>query len=256
MTGTRQAELDLRSVHDVVVAAREAGPAPPGLPDVVLRRLEQLVPCDLVSFVDLDVAARVTHVDQECAGGQVSTTTRDEPDDDDPFFRHYADTASCSYATRTGDDLSITARSDFYSDRAWRRTGMYVDCFQGTGLENELICCLPLQRTRTRRLVFFRSAGTDFDERDRLVLALRRPHLAELHALGERTRYAESPLTPRQRELLRLVAAGHTNAEVASRLFLTSNTVRKHLENIFERLQVTSRTAAVSRAFPDGVAGV
>jgi DNA-binding NarL/FixJ family response regulator len=50
------------------------------------------------------------------------------------------------------------------------------------------------------------------------------------------------------------VAAGHTNAQIARRLGMTEGTVRTHLENIYERLQVSSRTAAVTRAFPDRVA--
>jgi DNA-binding NarL/FixJ family response regulator len=49
------------------------------------------------------------------------------------------------------------------------------------------------------------------------------------------------------------VAAGHTNLQIASMLHVSKHTVRTHLENIFERLQVTSRAAAVMRAFPDGV---
>ena len=61
-------------------------------------------------------------------------------------------------------------------------------------------------------------------------------------------------LTPRHWELLRLVAAGHTNSQIARRLGLSEATVRKHLENIYGRLQVSSRTAAVTRAFPDRVA--
>ena len=59
-------------------------------------------------------------------------------------------------------------------------------------------------------------------------------------------------LTPRHWELLRLVAASHTNAQIARRLDVTEKTVGKHLENIYTRLQVSSRTAAVTRAFPDG----
>jgi DNA-binding NarL/FixJ family response regulator len=50
------------------------------------------------------------------------------------------------------------------------------------------------------------------------------------------------------------VAAGHTNAQIARRLGMTEGTVRTHLENIYERLQVSSRTAAVTCAFPDRVA--
>ena len=57
---------------------------------------------------------------------------------------------------------------------------------------------------------------------------------------------------PRYWELLCLVAVGHTNAQIARRLDVTEKTVGKHLENIYTRLQVSSRTAAVTRAFPDG----
>jgi DNA-binding NarL/FixJ family response regulator len=49
--------------------------------------------------------------------------------------------------------------------------------------------------------------------------------------------------------LLRLVAAGYTNAQIGRRLGVSEGTVRKHLENIYARLQVSSRTAAVTRAF-------
>jgi DNA-binding NarL/FixJ family response regulator len=57
-------------------------------------------------------------------------------------------------------------------------------------------------------------------------------------------------LTPRQWQLLRLVDEGLGNRQIARQLNVTENTVRKHLENIFERLDVTSRTAALARAFP------
>ena len=54
-------------------------------------------------------------------------------------------------------------------------------------------------------------------------------------------------LTRRQVEVLRLLAAGHSNSEIASILCLSALTVRKHLENIYPRLEVTSRSAAVAR---------
>ena len=58
----------------------------------------------------------------------------------------------------------------------------------------------------------------------------------------------------RQRELLRLIADGHTNAKIARRLGITEGTARTHLENIYDRLQVSSRVAAVARMFPDETA--
>jgi len=59
---------------------------------------------------------------------------------------------------------------------------------------------------------------------------------------------------PRQTDLLRLVADGHTNGQIARRLGVTEGTLRTHLENIYGRLRVSSRTGAVIRGFPDRVA--
>jgi len=61
-------------------------------------------------------------------------------------------------------------------------------------------------------------------------------------------------LTPRQNDLMRLLAAGCTNTQIARRLGISEGTVRTHLENIYERLGVSSRTAAVIRAFPEPAA--
>jgi DNA-binding NarL/FixJ family response regulator len=117
--------------------------------------------------------------------------------------------------------------------------------------------CLPRALPRTAgpgryvRLTFIRGPGPDFSERDRAVLTLLRPHLDQAYLDAERRRHPVPQLTPRQRELLRLVAAGHTNAQIARRLGVSEGTVRTHLKNIYERLQVSSRTAAVTSAFPD-----
>jgi DNA-binding CsgD family transcriptional regulator len=52
-------------------------------------------------------------------------------------------------------------------------------------------------------------------------------------------------LTNREREILALIAEGRTNAEVATALWISPATVRKHLENVYTKLGVTTRTAAV-----------
>jgi DNA-binding CsgD family transcriptional regulator len=126
---------------------------------------------------------------------------------------------------------------------------MYVDYFRPYGEEREMMLCLPSERFRVVRLLFWRGPGPDFSERDRGLLTLLRPHL---HAAFQRRRRPSTdavPLTPRQLELLQLVAVGCTNHQIARRLSITEATVRKHLEHVFERLHVTSRTAAVTRAF-------
>jgi DNA-binding CsgD family transcriptional regulator len=60
-------------------------------------------------------------------------------------------------------------------------------------------------------------------------------------------RVAEVPLTAREREVLAWVARGKTNAEIAELLWLAPSTVRKHLENVYAKLGVSTRTAAVAR---------
>jgi DNA-binding CsgD family transcriptional regulator len=56
-------------------------------------------------------------------------------------------------------------------------------------------------------------------------------------------------LTSRERDVLSWVARGKTNAEIAELLWLAPSTVRKHLENVYAKLGVSTRTAAVARFF-------
>jgi DNA-binding CsgD family transcriptional regulator len=60
-------------------------------------------------------------------------------------------------------------------------------------------------------------------------------------------RQTEVLLTAREREVLAWVARGKTNAEIARLLWLAPGTVGKHLENVYAKLGVGTRTAAVSR---------
>jgi DNA-binding NarL/FixJ family response regulator len=60
-------------------------------------------------------------------------------------------------------------------------------------------------------------------------------------------------LTPREREILTLMAAGDANMTIARRLGLSEKTVRNNVSNIFTKLRVTNRAAAVARARDAGV---
>ena len=60
---------------------------------------------------------------------------------------------------------------------------------------------------------------------------------------------APGGLSPREIEVLRLVAAGKSNPEIAAALVLSEKTVARHLSNIFAKLDVGSRTAAAAFAF-------
>ena len=62
-------------------------------------------------------------------------------------------------------------------------------------------------------------------------------------------------LSPRQREILALVAAGRTSKEIASALGISESTVNWHLANVFARLGASSRAEAVALAMRDDVNG-
>ena len=60
-------------------------------------------------------------------------------------------------------------------------------------------------------------------------------------------------LTPREREVLHLIASGLNNPQIAERLGLTDKTVRNHIGNIFDKLQVADRAQAIIRAREAGL---
>lgn len=240
-------EADLRAL--LRVASIEPGePYGRGLPDSMLLRAFQLIGCDLVAFSDFDPRTWESYSDQ----GYPPFDAHMGEDAASAFPRHYWDSC-CSYPSTTGDELTVTKISDFHTLPKFHNTGMYAEYLSLCKVEREIMLCLPGLGTRTRRLLFFRGAGSDFSERDRLLLSLLRPHLTEAYRSLERSRRGAAKLTPRQHHVMRLVAAGYTNVEIANGLFVSALTVRKHLENVYERLGVTTRTAAVALVFPDGV---
>ncbi len=64
---------------------------------------------------------------------------------------------------------------------------------------------------------------------------------------------ATSELTEREREILRLIASGASNKDIARHLFISTNTVKVHLRNIFAKIGVTSRTEAAVYAIREGL---
>jgi DNA-binding CsgD family transcriptional regulator len=118
------------------------------------------------------------------------------------------------------------------------------ELFRLYGMRHEALMPLTPDGPTDHRLIFWRADVPDFSDQERWILTLLRPHLAEFERT-RRSQHGAGRLTQRQSELLDLVAAGMTNRQVARRLGLSEGTVRRHLENIFGRLGVTSRTAAV-----------
>lgn len=124
---------------------------------------------------------------------------------------------------------------------------------------NELGASYEVARCRVTLGEAHRSLG---DERSaRFELAEARDLFGEIGAkpaeLDARRRLGEDEapggLTDREIEVLRLVAAGKPNAEVAAELVIAEKTVARHLSNIFVKLGVSSRTAAAAFAFEHGL---
>jgi DNA-binding CsgD family transcriptional regulator len=236
-------ERDLRTLLGIVGDERSDLPAA-GLPLSLLAELKDQIPCDYLYFERSDTGRQIDLFSQH-----IPADSEDGEDDDQLFWKLYWGSIPCCYPDLTGDVRSVTKSSDFYSLRQWHNTAMYSELIRRWGLEHEMLLCLPAGHLRTIRLLFWRGPGPDFSDRDRALLALLRPHLHQAYLDAEHRRHPTPPLTARQEELLRLVAAGHTNAQIARRLGVTDKTVGKHLENVYARLHVSSRTAAVTRAF-------
>jgi two-component system nitrate/nitrite response regulator NarL len=73
---------------------------------------------------------------------------------------------------------------------------------------------------------------------------------AEIRARHDDTR---PKLTPREREVLTLLAEGRSGPEIAALLYLSPSTVKTHLSNIYDKLEVSDRAAAVAKALRTGL---
>jgi LuxR family transcriptional regulator, maltose regulon positive regulatory protein len=125
----------------------------------------------------------------------------------------------------------------------------YVRVFVDEGEPMAVLLQKSLRARRGERLIS--SQYTSLEYVGALLTAFRR-------SSGSRTLSTETdllqavqplpdPLSERELEVLQLVAAGKTNREISGQLFVTVDTVKKHLTHIFVKLGVSSRTQAVAR---------
>ena len=80
--------------------------------------------------------------------------------------------------------------------------------------------------------------------------------LHELHDQPENNAHVEDELTERENEVLKLVAQGMTNQEIAERLSLSEWTIRSRVSTILEKLQLTNRTQAALYAIKKGIVDI
>lgn len=130
--------------------------------------------------------------------------------------------------------LAIWRELDAPYEVARVRTAIGLAC---RALEDHDTAAMELAAARN----VFRELGAVPDEARVAALAASRPG---------RTQTAGTPgLTVRELQVLRLVAAGKSNREIADELFISEHTVARHVQNIFAKLAVSSRAAATAFAF-------
>jgi DNA-binding CsgD family transcriptional regulator len=173
---------------------------------------------------------------------------------DDPLAGGALHGSSLPHREWLGRTLAI---SDFISDREFRRRGLYAEVCKPLGVRAVMKVFLPAGRATGASLVF--DTKSRFTETDRLTLERLVPHLGQLrrNALARRTypalidstaaaRIRLLRLTPRERVVLARAAAGETNTVIAQALFVSPGTIRKHLEHIYDKLEVRTRTEAAA----------
>ncbi len=112
----------------------------------------------------------------------------------------------------------------------------------------------PYEIARTRLLVSRACADLGDDETARLERVAAQEIFERLGAAPDLARLAARKtelhgLSPRELEVLRLVASGQTNRDIAATLVISEHTVARHLQNTFRKIGVSSRSAATAYAF-------
>ena len=223
----------------VRVAAENDTPDP--FPDAVLEQLRALIPCDVVSYGEFDPSRRGWRCAPRWAGEPHAPVT--------DAIREAFHALRDQYPHRPSDPVSLLRWSDRISHRDRRRSQLYCEVSRPLGCEYKLTLWLKDDQACLGAFSFDRFRG-DFSDRDLEVMETLRPHLLKLarRAVRQWPEIAAS-LTSREREILAWVARGKSNEQIAITLWLSLGTVRKHLDNIYEKLDVPNRTAAVCRGF-------
>jgi LuxR family maltose regulon positive regulatory protein len=217
-----------------------------GLIERLLRQLPPDRRLDRAPALELLVHARAARGELDEAATAVRALREVEGQVGTAPLRACADTAEGVLACARGDH-----------DRARALLEDAVDCFERSGA--------PFDAARARlelATCLIALGGVEEAERE-AAAALDR--LLELGAAAEAARarrilasagggrLAPGELTPREREVLRLLADGLTNRQIAERLVVSEHTVHRHVTNLLRKLDVPTRTAAAALAVRSGL---
>jgi len=169
-----------------------------------------------------------------------------------PLVRYHADLRGPG-AHRISDSLPFSR---------FRHTGLYSEYYRRIGIDHAV--ALPIHVDETTLISFvLNRRGRDFSDRERDVLDLVGGPLSRLYLKARALEQVRSTLavktpdaqrlesldvTPREAEVLQWLAAGKTDREIAALLGCSHRTVQKHLQRLYVKLGVETRTAAVMRS--------
>ena len=245
MNSLRQS--DWRAGVELLQAAAAADSGVDALAESVLRALPALVASEVSSLSICDLASGRRRVISTPAGaiGADDRACFDRHFREHPLVHYHADLRGAG-AHRISDSLPFAR---------FRHTALYSDYYRRIGIDHAV--ALPIQ-VDERRLVSFvlNRRGRDFSDRDCDALDMVAAPLARLYAQSEAIERAglaglrlnTSELTAREREVLHWLAAGKTDREIGVLLVCSHRTVQKHLQRVYVKLGVETRTAAVMRA--------
>jgi DNA-binding CsgD family transcriptional regulator len=234
--------LAIRDVHDALEFVHTAASADSNdpFPSEALAVLGRLIPGEFATYSEWDTtgaphATKVVGAPVVPISVDIAEARRD---------------LCCSYPLtvvgRSSEQRALRL-SDFVPLRELRSAEYYDRVLRPLGIDYELRLFLTSPSGTSRVFAFTRTRSQgDFSERDRALLELLRPFLVEIRNRHERPNSARG-LTRREAEILRWVARGKTNREIAALLFVSPYTVRTHLEHAFEKLGVHTRAAAIAK---------
>jgi DNA-binding CsgD family transcriptional regulator len=213
------------------------------------RQLPILVPSEITTLSVCDLARNTRSVVSN-PGEAISLRDRAA------FDRHFAGHPLVRF--HAGHPAGGARRiSDSLPAAQFRESALYVEYYRSIGVDHAVALPLFVDCGLLVSFVLNRK-GRDFSDRECALLDLVREPLAALYRnLLSRKRaggFAALPVTPREREVLSWLAAGKTDRDIGAILGMSPRTVQKHLQHIYEKLGVETRTAAVVRAMELGSA--
>ncbi|MEU5343781.1 helix-turn-helix transcriptional regulator [Streptomyces sp. NPDC020766] len=245
-TGTT-AETHLRRMADVLDEARhDLSDAVP--PQSLLLGLQRLIPCDCACFSELDIPTRIHVNEQETPYDNWGNMGGDDCSLDG-YWRWRHQHLQCTWVAGPHSSPEAHQMTDFMSVRELTNLPIYTECL--SPFKCIAAVALPTAPNRTRVFQFLREDAKPFTEHEMTTLRLMAPHLYTLYREAALRRGPRVRLTRRELDVLRCVARGLATPQIAEQLVVSPSTVRKHLENAFGKLGVSSRTAAVARMFPE-----